>query len=127
MPEKVLIVEDDAASGRFIGYTLEHEGYEVIIAKNGFEGIAKAQQEEPDLLVLDVMLPGIDGFQVCRRLRAESRASHLPILMLSAKAQEADIAAGLKVGADGYLAKPIDPGDLVSKVRSLLDQGGTTG
>ena len=126
MPKKVLVVEDDPAASRFVGYTLEQEGYEVIIATNGLEGIQKAKQEEPDMLVLDGMLPGLDGFQVCRRLRSETSTASLPILMLSAKAQEADKAAGMKVGANDYLAKPVDPSELVRRVNSMLNlQEGT--
>ncbi len=122
MPKKVLVVEDDPAASRFVGYTLEQEGYEVVIATNGLEGVMKAKQEEPDILVLDGMLPGLDGFQVCRRLRSETSTASLPILMLSAKAQEADKAAGFKVGADDYLAKPVDPSELVERVKSLLNR-----
>ena len=126
MPKRVLVVEDDPAASRFVGYTLEQEGYEVSIASNGLEGIMKAQQEKPDILVLDGMLPGLDGFQVCRRLRAQAETAKLPILMVSAKAQEADKAAGLKVGADDYLAKPVDPTKLVERVRELLNRQEST-
>ena len=126
MSKKILVVEDDPAAIRFISYALEIEGYEVLTASNGLEGLKKVQEEEPDLLVLDVMLPGLDGFQVCRRLRAEPQTAHLPILMLSAKAQEVDKTTGLKVGADEYLAKPVDPLELVSQVGSLLAQKGKT-
>jgi len=126
VPKRVLVVEDDPAASRFVGYTLEQEGYEVSIASNGLEGIMKAQQEKPDILVLDGMLPGLDGFQVCRRLRAQAETAKLPILMVSAKAQEADKAAGLKVGADDYLAKPVDPTKLVERVRELLNRQEST-
>ena len=125
MAKKILVVEDDPASSRLISYTLERAGYQVLTAPNGLEGLGKAQEEEPDLVILDVMLPGLDGFQVCRRLRAESRTRHLPILMLSAKAQEIDKATGLKVGADDYLTKPADPSELVARVQNLLAQEST--
>lgn len=125
MAKKILVIEDDPSATRLIGYTLEQEGYHVLTAPNGLEGLKKAQEEELDLLILDVMLPGLDGFQICRRLRAESRTNHLPILMLSAKAQEVDKATGLKVGADEYLTKPHDPSELVSRVENLLAQKST--
>ena len=85
MTKKILLVEDDVCAARVLGYTLEHEGYRVITATNGVDGLRTAVEEEPDLLILDVMLPGLDGFEVCHQLRAESRTAHLPILMLSAK------------------------------------------
>jgi len=122
MTKRILVVEDDPNTARLISYTLEQEGYEVLTASNGIEGLKKAQEEEPELLVLDVMLPGLDGFEVCHRLRSEPRTAALPILMLSAKAQETDIATGIKMGADDYLAKPADPLEVVEKVRTLLQQ-----
>jgi two-component system alkaline phosphatase synthesis response regulator PhoP len=82
----------------------------------------KVQNERPDLIILDVMLPGMDGFEICHRLRSELATVQLPILMFSAKAQEIDKDTGLKVGADDYLSKPADPAEIVSRVRSLLTQ-----
>ena len=120
MPKKILVVEDDPSAARLVGYTLENEGYQVVTATNGPEGLRKAQEEEPDLLILDVMLPGLDGFEVCHRLRDEPRTARLPILMLSAKAQEIDKATGTKVGADRYLIKPADPAEVRATVESLL-------
>lgn len=124
--KRILIVEDDPSSLRFVSFTLEQEGYEVLTASNGLEGLKKAREEKPDLLVLDVMLPGLDGFEVCRRLRADDGMARLPVLMLSAKAQEIDRTTGLKMGADDYLAKPADPGDIVERVANLL-RGSTAG
>jgi pilus assembly protein CpaE len=120
MSKKILVIEDDAIALRLIEYTLRKEGYEVLLAKNGLEGISKAQGEEPDLVILDIMLPGIDGFEVCHRLRAEPQTAHLPVLMLSGKAQETDKATGMKVGADDYVTKPVAPRQLVSRIESLL-------
>ncbi len=120
--KKILVIEDDPSALRFIEYTLEQEGYQVLTATDGLAGIRKAQNEEPDLIVLDIMLPGIDGFEICHRLRAEPQTAQLPILMLSAKAQEIDRATGLKVGADDYLTKPADPSEIISRVRTLLAQ-----
>ena len=120
MPGKILIVEDDRPSARLVGYALEKEGYQIILASNGIEGLKKAMEEAPDLVVLDVMLPGLDGFEVCHRLKTRPGTTRLPILMLSAKAQESDLLAGEKVGADKYLVKPVDPSYIVETVGSLL-------
>jgi DNA-binding response OmpR family regulator len=127
MNEKILIVEDDPGALRLVQYTLEHEGYQVLTATNGLVGLKKAQSEEPDLIILDVMLPGMDGFEICHRLRDEPQTAGLPILMLSAKAQEADKTTGLKVGADDYLPKPADPAEIILRVGKLLAQKATAG
>jgi len=105
---------------RAISYMLGKEGYDVLTALNGLAGLRKAKEENPDLLILDVMLPGIDGFEVCHRLRAESQTAQLPILMLSAKGQEADRSTGLEVGANEYLTKPVERSVLLSKIEALL-------
>ncbi len=125
MKKRVLLIEDDPSAVRLVSYTLEQEGYEVLTAMNGLEGLNKVREEAPDLLVLDVMLPGLDGFEVCRRLRADEKTAGLPVLMLSAKAQEIDKTTGIKVGADDYLAKPADPSEIVARVESLLRRKAT--
>jgi DNA-binding response OmpR family regulator len=122
MEKKILVIEDDPATLRLVDYSLRHQGYEVLKASNGLEGIRKVQSEAPDLVILDVMLPGMDGFEVCHRLRAEPATAQLPILMFSAKAQEIDKDTGVKVGADDYLTKPADPAEIVSRVTRLLAQ-----
>lgn len=121
MAKRILIVEDDPSVLRAISYMLEKEGYSVLTAVNGLEGLKKAKEENPDLLVLDVMLPGIDGFEICHRLRAESPTAKLPILMLSAKGQAADRSMGLGVGANEYLTKPVERTVLLSKIAALLE------
>jgi len=118
--KRILIIEDDPSVLRAISYMLEKEGYQVLTATNGLEGLSKAKGENPDLLILDVMLPGIDGFEICHRLRAESQIAHLPILMLSAKGQATDRSTGLQVGADEYLTKPVERSVLLSKIEALL-------
>jgi len=118
--KKILVIEDDPATSRLVDYTLRHEGYQVSKASNGLEGIRKVHEEKPDLLILDVMLPGMDGFEICHRLRSEPATAQLPILMFSAKAQEIDKNTGLKVGADDYLSKPADPSEIVKRVAILL-------
>ena len=127
MNEKILVVEDDPSALRLVQYTLEHEGYQVLTATNGLVGLKKAQSEEPDLIILDVMLPGMDGFEICHRLRGEPQTAGLPILMLSAKAQEADKTTGIKVGADDYLPKPADPAEIILRVGKLLAQKAAAG
>ena len=127
MIKKILVIEDDPGTLRLIEYTLQHAGYQVLLAKNGLEGLRKAQKGGPDLIILDVMLPGIDGFEICHRLRAEAQTARVPILMLSGKAQEIDKATGLHVGADDYLTKPVYPSEVVSQVETLLAQNTAAG
>jgi DNA-binding response OmpR family regulator len=120
MDKKILVIEDDPVATRLIEYILKQRGYQVLTASNGLEGLQKAQNEAPDLIVLNVMLPGIDGFEVCHRLRAEPQTAQSLILMLSGRAQQVDIANGLNMGADDYLTKPAAPSEIVSRVESLL-------
>lgn len=120
MTARILIIEDDPSALRFAQYTLEQEGYHVLTAANGLEGLRKVREEEPDLIVLDIMLPGMDGFQLCRRLRATESAAKLPILMLTAKARGGDRDTGIRLGADQYLAKPASPDQIVASVATLL-------
>lgn len=122
MAKRILIIEDDPIALELIEYTLQQEGYETLTAPNGVEGLAKARDEKLDLVVLDVMLPGLDGFEVCHRLRAEPETARLPILMLSAKAREVDVDTGRRMGADIYLTKPLDPSALVVQVGTLLEE-----
>jgi two-component system alkaline phosphatase synthesis response regulator PhoP len=123
--KRILIVEDDPSVLRATSYILEKEGYEVISAQNGLEGLKKARESSPDLLILDVMLPGIDGFEICHSLRGEPQTAKLPILMFSAKSQESDKATGLKVGADEYITKPVDREVLLNKVAAWLSARGS--
>ena len=120
MPKKILIIEDDRSAARLAEYTIQQAGYDVIIAYDGYEGLEKTLNEHPDLVILDIMLPGLDGYEVCHRLRAEPETITLPILMISAKAREEDRNIGLKVGADEYLAKPVEPSVMLQKIEELL-------
>ena len=124
MREKIVVVEDDPAALRLVTFTLESAGYKVIFAANGIEGLRKAQEEAPDLLVLDLMLPGIDGYEVCHRLRSNSAGSgsQVPILMLTAKSQQADRTMAEQVGVDRYLCKPATPEEITAAVDTLLSQ-----
>ena len=120
MAKRILIIEDDRSTVRLTEYTLQQAEYEVITAPDGFEGLRKAVSEHPDLIILDVMLPGLDGYEVCHRLRQKPETANLPILMVSAKARQNDKDVGLKMGADAYLAKPVDPSEILAKVEALL-------
>jgi DNA-binding response OmpR family regulator len=118
--KKILIVEDDPSFSRAINHIIQKEGYDVITASNGLTGLRMAKDDKPDLLILDVMLPGLDGFEICSRLRNEPQTAKLPIIMLSAKGQDADKTTGLKVGANEYLTKPVNRELLLEKMTSLL-------
>lgn len=120
MNKRILVIEDDVNALRLLEYTLEQEGYQVFTATNGLEGLKKAQDEHPDLIILDIMLPGLDGYEICHRLRQKPENVTLPILMLSAKARQDDRNIGLRMGADDYLTKPADPSVIVTKVETLL-------
>lgn len=117
---KILLIEDDIDSLEILKQELLAHDYQVLTATNGVEGLRKAQTEEPDLIILDVMLPGLDGFEVCHRLRTTPQTAELPIIMLSAKAQDNDRSTGLKVGADEYLTKPVNLSQLVACMEQLL-------
>lgn len=120
MGAKVLIVEDDLDSLRLIGLMLEAKGYSIVAAQTGPQALDKAAEEAPDLIVLDLMIPGIDGYEVCRRLRAAPQTAAIPVIMLTARAQVADKVAGFEAGADEYLTKPIHPAELVTRIEALL-------
>jgi two-component system phosphate regulon response regulator PhoB len=116
----LLVVEDDPDIVELVRYNLEREGFRVLLAADGTRGLADAQRLQPDLVLLDLMLPGLDGLEVCRRLRASEASRQIPILMLTAKGEESDVVIGLELGADDYLAKPFSPRELVARVRALL-------
>jgi two-component system, OmpR family, response regulator VicR len=118
MNATILIVEDEFAVGRGIEYALQQEGYSVRVAKNGEEGLEIAMQQAPDLVILDVRLPGMDGFEVLRRLRAGG--SKVPVLFLTARDDEVDKVIGLELGADDYLTKPFSLRELMSRIKALL-------
>jgi two-component system, OmpR family, alkaline phosphatase synthesis response regulator PhoP len=118
----ILVVEDEAAIRTVVRTYLEHEGYHVILAENGREAISLAREQRPDLVILDLMLPAVDGSQVAARLRQDPDASvrDVYILMLTARSEEADRVAGLRLGADDYLTKPFSPPELVARVQAIL-------
>ncbi len=114
---RVLIVDDDPPSLKMTAFLLNEEGYEVATADNGLDALRLVEQQAPDLVILDVMMPGLDGLQVTQRIR---RTMSVPIIMLSAKGETVDRVHGLDVGADDYLAKPFEPAELLARVRSVL-------
>jgi DNA-binding response OmpR family regulator len=113
----VLVVEDEASLASTLSYNFRKNGFNVVTAADGFEGLQAARRENPDVVVLDLMLPKMDGLEVCRRLRA---GSDVPILMLTAKGEELDRVVGLEMGADDYLTKPFSMRELVARVRALI-------
>lgn len=117
MKKKILVVDDEPMILELITFNLEQAGYEIIAAKTGLEAINQAEAHKPDAIVLDLMLPHLDGFQVCGQLR---KTSTIPILMLTAKNEEVDKILGLELGADDYLTKPFSPRELVARVKALL-------
>ena len=117
MPKKILIVEDEANIRELLRLYLEREGYTVIEAENGVEGIKKWKSEKPDMLLLDVMMPVMDGWAVCKEIRAES---DVPIIMLTAKGETADRVSGLEMGADDYIVKPLEMPEVIARVRAVF-------
>jgi two-component system, OmpR family, alkaline phosphatase synthesis response regulator PhoP len=118
--KKVLIVEDDNDLVKLLKYNLEKEGFRVNYATDGTIALAEARRDPPDLVILDLMLPGLDGLEVCRQLRRADRFVHTPVLILSARNEEADRVVGLEVGADDYVTKPFSTREVIARVRALL-------
>jgi DNA-binding response OmpR family regulator len=122
--QRVLVIDDEPAALRLIGYIFQRAGYEVHEAANGSEGLAKAEEVKPDLVILDVMMPDMSGLEVCQRLRAQPAMARLPIIMLSAKGQVNDKINGFQAGADDYVPKPVAPEELLVRARALLQRVG---
>ena len=118
--KRILIIEDDRSLAEVIGYNLEAQGFEIHISRDGMDGLQHAQLNTPDLIILDLMLPVIDGLEVCRRLRADINTEGVPILMLTAKSEETDQVVGFSVGADDYVTKPFSIKVLLERVKVLL-------
>ena len=123
MTAKILIADDEPNILVSLEYLLQREGFEVVLARDGNEALALLHSARPDLLLLDVMMPGRSGFEVCQALRADAALQHTLVIMLSAKGREADMAKGLGLGADAYLTKPFSTRALVQAVRDLLARG----
>ncbi len=122
MNAKILIADDDPFLLRLVRYLLGKEGYEIVTATDGEGALESVETEKPDLVILDVMLPGVDGLEVCRRLRSQPETAALPIVMLSARWKVSDRVAGLQAGANEYLGKPSDVRQMVACVTALLER-----
>ncbi len=118
--ENILIVDDEEDVLELVRYNLDKNGYRIETATTGEKALTKARTKLPDLIILDLMLPGIDGLQVCKKLKSDAKTEHIPIIMLTAKGEEADIVTGLELGADDYVTKPFSPKVLVARVRRIL-------
>ena len=116
----VLVIDDEKDLIELVRYNLEKEGFDVIAATDGQSGVEVVRKHRPDLVVLDLMMPGLDGLQVCQRLRSDPRTARVPIIMLTAKATEADRVVGLEFGADDYVTKPFSPREVVARVKAVL-------
>jgi two-component system, OmpR family, alkaline phosphatase synthesis response regulator PhoP len=117
---KILVVEDEADILELIRYNFEREGYVIVTAANGEDALRLVPAEKPDLVLLDLMLPGVDGLDVCRELKREPETAKIPIIMVTAKGEESDVVAGLELGADDYVAKPFSMKILIARVRMVL-------
>lgn len=118
--ERITVIEDDAAIQELLRYNLDRNGYRVDVYDRAEPALAAIRRRPPDLLLLDIMLPGLDGLDVCRQLKADPATARLPIIMISARGEEADIVIGLELGADDYLAKPFSPRVLLARVKAVL-------
>ncbi|MCH2205394.1 MAG: response regulator transcription factor [Lentisphaerales bacterium] len=121
--KKIMVVDDEADIRELIRFNLEKEGFEVVSVSDGETALEEARLRQPDLILLDVMLPGIDGVEVCFKLKSDVAFKSIPIVMLSAKSDESDQLVGLKIGADDYLVKPFSPKVLVAKIGAILRRG----
>jgi len=118
--ERILIVEDDKNIAKLVKYNLDKAGFETSVAKNGEEALSLIDKEEIHLVILDIMLPGMDGFEVCREMKKDDRFKAIPIIMLTAKGEETDRVVGFELGADDYVVKPFSPRELVLRVKAIL-------
>jgi two-component system alkaline phosphatase synthesis response regulator PhoP len=121
--ETVLLIEDERNIAELVKYNLEQAGFRVLTASRGDTGLDQARKSKPDLIVLDLMLPEIDGIEICKILKANEKTASIPIIMLTAKSEETDKVVGLEVGADDYVTKPFSPRELAARVRAVLRRG----
>ena len=121
-PRKILVVDDEVDLVKTIQFSLELEGYKVLVSYNGEDALNQARKENPDLIILDLMLPKLDGYKVCRLLKFDEKYKHIPILMLTAKTQEKDKIVGMETGADEYITKPFDMDELMEKIKTYLNK-----
>jgi two-component system phosphate regulon response regulator PhoB len=117
---KILVIEDEPEIREIIEYNLKREGYQLLEAESGEQGLRMAASQNPDLIILDIMLPGIDGLEICRQLKRDSHLHSIPLIMVTARTEETDVVTGLELGADDYITKPFSPRVLVARVRARL-------
>ncbi len=122
----VIVVEDEPDILEVLRYNLKREGFEVTTCLDGAKGLDLIQRQKPDLVLLDLMLPGLDGLDICRHLKANSLTQHVPIIMVTAKGEESDVVLGLGMGADDYIAKPFSPKELIARVKAVLRRSVTS-
>jgi len=120
MPDKILVVDDEEDIVAALSIRLKAMGYDVIFAYDGMTGLSKARDESPNLILLDVMLPKIDGYKVCRMLKFDEKYRHIPVIMITAKVSDSNRKMGEEMGADAYIVKPFNPEELMSKIKELL-------
>ena len=121
-PKKILVVDDEVDLVETVRFSLELEGFDVLVSYNGEDALNQARKEKPDLIILDLMLPKLDGYKVCRLLKFDERYKYIPILMLTAKTQEKDKILGKETGADEYITKPFEMDYLMEKVKAYLNK-----
>jgi len=121
-PKKILVVDDEVDLVETVRFPLEMEGFDVLVSYNGEDALNQARKESPDLIILDLMLPKLDGYKVCRLLKFDERYKHIPILMLTAKTQEKDKTLGMETGANEYITKPFEMDYLMEKVKAYLSK-----
>lgn len=121
---KILVVEDDEDIAQLLALTMKKAGFEVAVSENGHEALNLIRRHPPDLLLLDLMIPGVDGFEVCREIKRDPRTAEVPVLILTARGEEIDRIIGLELGADDYVVKPFSPRELLLRVRAILRRSG---
>lgn len=122
--ELVLVVEDDEDILELLTFNLEAAGYQTASATDGYEGLQLARRKSPDLIVLDIMMPGMDGFEVCKELKRKSETADIPVIMLTARTEEVDRIVGLELGADDYVVKPFSPREIILRIKAVLKRSG---
>ena len=120
---KILVVDDEIYIVHILDFSLGMEGYEVLTALDGEQALEKARAEKPDLIVLDIMMPKLDGYETCKRLKADPEVKDVPVILLSAKGRNVDQKVGFEVGADDYITKPFSPRKLVERINAILGHG----
>ncbi|TVR42276.1 MAG: response regulator [Planctomycetota bacterium] len=120
---RIVVIEDEPDIREVVVYNLLREGFDVVAMGHGHQGLAEVQRTPPDCVLLDLMLPGLDGIEICRQIRADSRTARVPVIMVTAKGEESDVVLGLGMGADDYLTKPFSPRELIARIKAVIRRG----